>query len=56
MVVGETDGGVYVEVETPYSYQVGASYVDAVATAVYLVSEDEVRRVDGEEVTIPEEQ
>ena len=55
VVIDETDGGVYVEVEMPYSYQAGASYVDAVATAVYLVSEDEVRRVDGEEVAIPDE-
>ena len=55
VVIDETDGGVYVEVEMPYSYQAGASYVDAVATATYLVSEDEVRRVDGEEIAIPDE-
>ena len=50
-VLNESDGGVYVRVQMPYSTGTENSTGDGGTNAVYFVSEDTVERVRGDEVS-----
>lgn len=49
-VVNRTSDGVYVDVRHPYSYSTAAVDADVESKAQYLVTDDDVERVDGTDV------
>jgi hypothetical protein len=52
-VLNRSDRGAYVRVEMPYTYAQGDAVADASVEAVYVVSTDAVRRVNGTGLHLP---